>query len=100
MEVNKNIIKENKNAIPIWRFVQETAFGEYYHEIRKYPNHFAAVTNVSKANNGEGCVFPNHFATYYDALDTLAYFRPGIRLVSRPEVYVCLNTLKSRKPSL
>lgn len=92
MTENKNNIKDNKKTVPTWRFVQETAFGECYHEIRKYPNHFVAVTNVSEDNDGMGCAFPNHFATYYDALETLAYFRPGIRPVSRPKGYVCLNS--------
>lgn len=90
MAENKNIIKSNKKTVPTWRFIQKTESGEYVHEIRKYPYYFVAVTNVSEANGG-GCAFPNKFASYREALATLEYFRPGIRLVSSPEGPVCEN---------
>lgn len=89
MTENKNNIKDNKKTVPTWRFIQKTEFGEYFHEIRKYPRFFVAVTNVSEDNNNEGCTFPNKFASYREALETLEHFRPGIRLVSSPEGSVC-----------
>ena len=82
-----NNIKDNKKTVPTWRFIQKTEFGEYFHEIRKYPYYFVAVTNVCKDN--EGCAFPHKFASYRDALGTLEHLRPGIRLVSSPECSVC-----------
>ena len=84
-----NNIKDNKKTVPTWRFIQKTEFGEDFHEIRKYPYYFVAVTNVCKDNDHEGCAFPNKFASYRDALETLEHFRPGIRLVSIPEGSVC-----------
>ena len=89
MTENKNNIKDNKKTVPTWRFLQKTEFGECFHEIRKYPYFFVAVTNVSEDNDGMGCAFPNKFASYREALETLEYFRPGIRLVSSPEGLVC-----------
>ena len=84
-----NNIKDNKKTVPTWRFIQKTEFGECFHEIRKYPYYFVAVTNVSEDNDNDGCAFPNKFASYREALETLEYFRPGIRLVSSPEGSVC-----------
>ena len=84
-----NNIKDNKKTVPTWRCMQKTEFGEYFHEVRKYPYYFVAVTNVCKDNDNEGCAFPNKFASYRDALGTLEHFRPGIRLVSSPEGSVC-----------
>ena len=80
-----NNLKDNKKTLPNCPHIQKTDLGEYLHEIRNYTDAFVAVTNVSEDNNNEGCAFPNKFASYRDALETLEHFRPGIRLVSSPE---------------
>ena len=66
-----NNIKDNKKTVPTWRFIQKTEFGEYFHEIRKYPYYIVAVTNVCNDNYNDCFSFPNNFSIYRYALETL-----------------------------
>lgn len=73
-----------KNTLPEWVFIQKVDSDEYRHEIRRVPKGFRVYCNVSEANGG-GYPFPQTFATYQEAIDTLCYFRPGARLVESPD---------------
>ena len=71
------------NNLPTWVFIQRTAAGNYRHEIRRVPSgYFMAYVNVCD-ENGDGCSFPDKFATYYDALAAIVRFRPGSKLTER-----------------
>lgn len=72
-----------KNDLPTWIFIQQTATGDYRHEIRRVPSGFFTVyVNVSDENGG-GCSFPDKFATYYAAFEAIVRFRPGSKFTER-----------------
>ena len=70
------------NTLPTWVFIQTTASGEYRHEIQRVPSGFMVFVNVGDENGG-GCAFPQKFATYQAAFETLEHFRPGAKLTER-----------------
>lgn len=71
------------NTLPTWVFIQQTTSGDYRHEIRRVPSgYFKLYVNVCDENGG-GCSFPNKFATYQAAFETLTRFRPGVKLTER-----------------
>ena len=67
------------NNLPTWVYIQTTTAGEYRHEIRRVPSGFRLYVNVSEENGG-GCSFPQTFATYQAASETLMHFRPGAKI--------------------
>lgn len=71
-----------QNTLPTWVFIQNVANDEHRHEIHRVPKGFMVYCNVSEANGG-GCSFPNTFATYQAAFETLVRFRPGVKLTER-----------------
>ena len=71
-----------QNTLPTWVFIQRTAAGDYRHEIIRVPKGFRVYCNVSEANGG-GCSFPQTFATYQAAFETLVRFRPCVKLTER-----------------
>ena len=79
MTNNKPVIQ---NTLPTWVFIQNVANDENRHEIRRVPKGFMVYCNVSEANGG-GCSFPQTFATYQAAFETLVRFRPGVKLTER-----------------
>lgn len=71
------------NTLPTWVFIQQTASGEYRHEIRRVPSgYFTLYVNVCDENGG-GFSFPDKFATYPTAYEALIRFRPGSKLTER-----------------
>lgn len=70
------------NTLPTWVFIQATASGNYRHEIPRVPSGFVVFVNVSDENGGGGS-FPQKFATYQAAFETLVHFRPGAKLTER-----------------
>lgn len=70
------------NNLPTWVFIQPTASGNYRHEICCVPSGFMVFVNVSEENGG-GFSFPQKFATYSAAFETLIHFRPGAKLTER-----------------
>ena len=42
-----------------------------------------AAILVYEHKNGGGCAFPQKFATYQAAFETLEHFRPGVKLTER-----------------
>lgn len=70
------------NTLPTWVFIQATASGNYRHEIQRVPSGFVVFVNVSDKNGGGGS-FPQKFATYQAAFETLVHFRPGAKLTER-----------------
>lgn len=79
MANHKSVITNN---LPTWVFIQSTASGNYRHEIQRVPSGFMVFVNVSDENGG-GCSFPQKFATYQAAFETLVRFRPGVKLTER-----------------
>ena len=71
-----------QNTLPTWVFIQNVANYELRHEIRRVPKGFRVYCNVSEANGG-GCSFPQTFATYQAAFETLVRLRPGVKLTER-----------------
>lgn len=71
------------NAFPTWVFIQQTASGDYRHEIRRAPSGFFMVYVNVCDDNGGGFPFPDRFATYTDAFAAVARFRPGAKLTER-----------------
>ncbi len=69
------------NTLPTWVFIQATASGNYRHEIQRVPSGFVVFVNVSDENGGGS--FPQKFATYQAAFETLVHFRPGAKLTER-----------------
>lgn len=67
----------------VWQFERYTDYnGHELHEIRRVPSGFMVFVNVSDENGG-GCAFPQKFATYQAAFETLEHFRPGVKLTER-----------------
>lgn len=69
------------NSLPTWVFIQSTASGNYRHEIQRVLSGFMVFVNVSDENGGYA--FPQKFATYQAAFETLVHFRPGVKLTER-----------------
>lgn len=71
------------NTLPTWVYIQQTASGDYRHEIRRVPSgYFKLYVNVCDENGG-GCSFPDKFATYQAAFGALIRFRSGAKLTKR-----------------
>lgn len=73
---------KTKNAFPTWIFMQRTAMGDYYHEIRFTSSGYMIFVNVCGPVVGSpsACVV---CPTYWAAVEVLDLCRPGVRLVDR-----------------